>query len=536
MRVEWTDGPGLTDAPACGSAHKVHASLFPAEWLAAHAYPYSGVAEGAAGAAPPVADAVAPTTRATAASGAAAASIAGSSGSDSGQARSSDAWAAARLGHGHDPVAALASRVAWTAAHFGSRGDRDEDRCFPSVPYDALMGSYGTAGEAAGAGSGAGAASSVAAERREDGAPAAAVQPGATLPHAFTSPSMLPGAQRELQRHEAAAAAAVNDPSARSALARGVEAFLGGLGPVARSKYNAVAAALRSQPPPAPAADASPSSSPSAASAAAASAAAAAPLLGLHRALALLHAYGFVRVEGVPASEAATEAACRRVGALRGTLYGEGMWRTEVLPGGGNDTAYSTVALPAHVDGCYMGDPPGLQAFHCLRADPSGGHTLLVDGLAVAEGLRGAHPDTFAALAATPLQYHHTDSVHRLRAWHTPIALDPQSGAVTGIRFNNDDRAPLALPSRSVGAVVASMPALYLHIRRLLAALRTPSHELWMPLRPGTLLIFDNQRVLHGRSGFNCASGRILSGAYIGRDEWQSRFRSVDVAVRRVEG
>ena len=44
------------------------------------------------------------------------------------------------------------------------------------------------------------------------------------------------------------------------------------------------------------------------------------------------------------------------------------------------DSAYSTVALPAHTDGNYFEDPPGLQIFHCLKADPQGGDTLLVDG------------------------------------------------------------------------------------------------------------------------------------------------------------
>lgn len=515
VRVEWSDGPGLDAAPLCGGSHKVHVSIFPAEWLAAHTYAYGGTASSAAEAVRPSRPLMPPASP----------HVPANDEEDHGQRRGQCQY------RHHDPVASLSSRTAWTAAHFGSRSDADDARGFPSVPYHAFMGSFGSgsvigsdapaddnehagsrSSSVAASQSGSGSAAGSEASADEEGAPAAAVQPGEFLPYAFSSAAMLPGTSRELRRHEAAASRLHCDAAAIGS----VEAFLAGLSPVARARYEGVLSGLRQS-----------ASSSASAAASASLAAASASFLGLHRALALLHRYGFVRIEGVPASEAATEAACRRIAALRGTLYGEGMWRTEVLPGGGNDTAYSTIPLPAHVDGCYMSDPPGLQAFHCLRADPTGGHTLLVDGLAVAESLRAAHPDTFNALAATPLQYHHTDSVHQLRAWHTPIALDPLTGAVTGIRFNNDDRAPVALPSKALGDVPVSMPALYVHIRRMLAALRSPAHELWMPLRPGTLLIFDNQRILHGRSGFSGASGRILSGAYVGRDEWQSRFRSV---------
>ena len=51
---------------------------------------------------------------------------------------------------------------------------------------------------------------------------------------------------------------------------------------------------------------------------------------------------------------------CSRIGFLRPTLYSPGMWATEVRPVY-NDTAYTTIALPPHTDGCYWDDQPGLQ-------------------------------------------------------------------------------------------------------------------------------------------------------------------------------
>jgi alpha-ketoglutarate-dependent taurine dioxygenase len=277
--------------------------------------------------------------------------------------------------------------------------------------------------------------------------------------------------------------------------------------------------------------------------------------LGLHRALSLLQRYGFVRIEGVPPTEKATEQVCKRIGPLMSTLYSfeqdkkitgdEGkettlsrhMWRTEVLPDGGNDTAYTGIALPAHTDGCYMLDVPGLQVFHALKSDPErGGDSLLVDGLSVAEHLRKHHPDTFAFLCNYQLPYHHTDPEHILYAQHSVIQLDKNMGRVTGLRFNNDDRAPLVFGGRDSSAGGSStfpvpMPTVYQHLRRLIETMRMPQHELWMPLRPGTVLIFNNQRVMHGRASFSIKSGRVLSGAYLAADTWTSRLRAVSASL-----
>ena len=46
-----------------------------------------------------------------------------------------------------------------------------------------------------------------------------------------------------------------------------------------------------------------------------------------------------------------------------------------------------------------------------------------------------------------------------------------------------------------------------------------------LPLHPGTVLVFDNTRTLHGREGFDATSGRTLLGAYVGADDWHSKLR-----------
>jgi len=276
---------------------------------------------------------------------------------------------------------------------------------------------------------------------------------------------------------------------------------------------------------------------------------------GVARALRALRADGLVLVEGVAPSAAATRAACEALGTLRPTLYGAGMWAVEVRAGAALvDTAFTAAPLPLHTDGNYFADgPPALQAFHALVADAAGGGaTVLVDGLAAAAALRAAAPDAFALLCAWPLGYHHTGADGVVRAERPVFALD-DAGAVAAVAWNDDDREPARVPAWAGDAARAralfagapphlradladparALPALYRALDAWRAALAAPGLARRLALRPGTLLVFDNTRVLHGRDGFANTSGRTLVGAYLDADGWQSRLR---LEERRLAG
>jgi alpha-ketoglutarate-dependent taurine dioxygenase len=273
---------------------------------------------------------------------------------------------------------------------------------------------------------------------------------------------------------------------------------------------------------------------------------------GLARALRLLRDFGFVLIQGCPATEAATEAACLRIGFLRPTLYGPGMWRTEVRPDPArvSDTAYTALPLPLHSDGNYLGEPPGLQVFHCTQPDASGGgDSLLLDGLALAARLAAAHPQAYRLLTIWPFPYHHTGRDGLVRAARPVFALDA-SGQAAGVHLNECDRGPVTVPPSwgrelalaqalaggsaagqglavdpTLASPATAIPAMYAALQALGEGLADPALTLRLPLRPGTLLVFNNHRVLHGRAEFNVASGRTLVGCYIGKDEWESKLR-----------
>jgi gamma-butyrobetaine dioxygenase len=45
-----------------------------------------------------------------------------------------------------------------------------------------------------------------------------------------------------------------------------------------------------------------------------------------------------------------------------------------------------------------------------------------------------------------------------------------------------------------------------------------PERQIALSLQPGDIVIFDNERILHGRAAFSGASDRLLKGCYADRD------------------
>lgn len=67
----------------------------------------------------------------------------------------------------------------------------------------------------------------------------------------------------------------------------------------------------------------------------------------------------------------------------------------------------------------------------------------------------------------------------------------------------------------------------YEAIKKFGQIIEDESNELWIRLEPGQMLIFDNYRILHGRSAFT--GNRELLTAYLPRDEWRSKARAFDL-------
>jgi gamma-butyrobetaine dioxygenase len=218
---------------------------------------------------------------------------------------------------------------------------------------------------------------------------------------------------------------------------------------------------------------------------------------------------GMAFLSDVPATEDAILEAMSLVGRVAETNYGLVFdVRAVAQP---ENLAFSDLGLGLHTDNPYREPVPGFQALHMLIAAPDGGENLFADGLALAAHLRSDDPDAFARLTSTAVPFRYRSKDADLYAERPLIQLSC-NGEVTGVHYNNRSIAPLRL-------ALDDTRAFYRAYRKFALLLRDPKFQLKFRLRGGDLVVFDNQRILHGRTPFSSAKhARHLRGCYLTRD------------------
>jgi gamma-butyrobetaine dioxygenase len=218
---------------------------------------------------------------------------------------------------------------------------------------------------------------------------------------------------------------------------------------------------------------------------------------------------GIAFLSEVPATDDAILEAMSLVGRVAETNYGLVFdVRSVAQP---ENLAFSDLGLGLHTDNPYREPVPGFQALHMLIAAPDGGENLFADGLALAAHLRGNEPAAFARLTSTPVPFRYRSKDADLYAERPLIQLSCE-GEVTGVHYNNRSIAPLR---RSLD----DTQAFYGAYRKFALLLREPKFQLKFRLRSGDLVVFDNQRILHGRTPFSSAKhARHVRGCYLTRD------------------
>jgi alpha-ketoglutarate-dependent taurine dioxygenase len=218
---------------------------------------------------------------------------------------------------------------------------------------------------------------------------------------------------------------------------------------------------------------------------------------------------GLAFVRDVPATEAAILEAMPLIGRVLETNYGL-TFDVRSVPQPEN-LAYSDLGLGLHTDNPYREPVPGFQALHALLPSSEGGASLFADGFALAEHLRVTAPDAFAELTRTPVPFLYRSRDAELHAERPLIQLST-SGAVSAIHYNSRSIAPLDIAPDEA-------PRFYAAYRRFALLMRDVRFQLRTRLGDGTLVVFDNQRTLHGRTAFSSARyPRHLRGCYLSRD------------------
>jgi gamma-butyrobetaine dioxygenase len=218
---------------------------------------------------------------------------------------------------------------------------------------------------------------------------------------------------------------------------------------------------------------------------------------------------GIAFLSNVPSNEAGILEAASLVGRVSETNYGR-VFDVRSVPQPEN-LAYSDLGLGLHTDNPYREPVPGFQVLHALVVSPDGGESLFGDGFAIAEHLRTASPDAFAVLTRTPVPFRYRSKDAELYAERPLIQLSC-SGEVSAVHYNSRSIAPLRLAARDARPF-------YSAYRRFAALLRDSHFHLQFRLRDGDLVVFDNQRTLHGRTAYSSARHpRRLRGCYLTRD------------------
>lgn len=228
---------------------------------------------------------------------------------------------------------------------------------------------------------------------------------------------------------------------------------------------------------------------------------------------------GIALLTEMPNSDEGLQQACELMGVVRASFSGYTFdVRTEANP---VNLAYTNKALELHTDLPPEELAPGIQFLHCRVNDAVGGESLFVDACSVAQAFRAKYPSYFNLLTELKVPFRYTTNFQDVRARQVIIELDPHNGEVSGIHFSQHLADVFDFPPDV-------MDDFYPAFRKFGQMLQDPQYLMRFRLNAGECVVFDNHRVVHGRTAFIAGSGaRHLRGCYVDRNEMRSTYRTL---------
>ncbi len=239
--------------------------------------------------------------------------------------------------------------------------------------------------------------------------------------------------------------------------------------------------------------------------------------------------YGFCMIDNAPTEAAQASRLINLVGEQRQSHYGTyTLSKKDTVDNVGDITA----ALDPHCDETYRLSTIGITVFQVLNPASHGGDSTLVDGFEAARRLRERYPEDFDLLTRIPITGERRDAAANsggrskwFSATMPMIRLD-FDGDIAGVRCNERQIAPLEIPADLIG------PA-YRALKHFYEILYDPELMLSFKLKTGEGLIFDNQRILHGRTAFEPeAPPRSVLTSSVDMEEFHSTLRLLTETVR----
>lgn len=227
---------------------------------------------------------------------------------------------------------------------------------------------------------------------------------------------------------------------------------------------------------------------------------------------------GFAILRGVPAARKQTEEIASLVGKLRLTNYEVYELESKPDPELAGDMA---LPLAPHTDEPYRIDPPAITFFHVIQASEEGGASTLIDSFKLVESLKQQNPAAFEILSTVPARFHRNLRERRRFEYQHPIIQIDSDGDITSVRLLDRGMAP-------VDCALDQVQPFYDALREFLDLSYGGHGMIEFRLQSGDVLVFNNQRLMHGRTAFDPSkSERHIRSFSVDLDEFYSRLRII---------
>lgn len=227
---------------------------------------------------------------------------------------------------------------------------------------------------------------------------------------------------------------------------------------------------------------------------------------------------GIVFLKNVPRDENSVVHIAERINCIRETFYGR-TFDVRAKPNAEN-VAYTSGYLGLHQDLLYLEPMPYIQILHCIDNNCHGGESLFSDADRIArimQNLPKQDPQyeyLVKRLSEVAIPYAYNKDGKNYHQARPVINNDPQRG-FQSVRWSPPFQGKIHDPERLDHWIAAA--------RVFEKAVNHEDAMYQTKMTPGECVLFNNQRVLHGRTAFDSAGGaRWLRGTYLSFEDFWS--------------
>lgn len=220
-----------------------------------------------------------------------------------------------------------------------------------------------------------------------------------------------------------------------------------------------------------------------------------------------LETFGLVIITEMPCEVDTMLKIFKRVGGYKKTHYGDTFH--VISKNDPNNLAYTSTAIGLHGDQPYYDYSPCVQLLHCIKQYQfSGGENEFSDAFMTAKVIREEHPEEWKILTQVPINFldigvgaeEGTGHFHKMTAKPT-LELD-YKGELIRVNYHNFGRDSVLQVTSNEDA-----RAVYAALKLFDRIMYEDRHIVHYKLKEGECVVFDNQRVLHGRTSFTVLEG-----------------------------